>query len=200
MVYIVLGCCGFLLACLIDHPRLSRIRGARFAISIPAFTMLGYSVVKVAVSPDRFIIPVGISWAAWIFTAAFFLLFMYSQFVEIPFRQAYLSCDVGRRDLVKTGTYALTRHPGVIWAALWLGCMIVATGSKLLLLAYPVWMLMDAVWVGIQDKYYFPRTFPGYDEYKKEVPMLLPTRASIKRCVETLRIRREESLDEHSHR
>jgi hypothetical protein len=29
--------------------------------------------------------------------------------------------------------------------------------------------------------------FPGYEQYKRETPMLIPTRESIARCIKTLR-------------
>jgi protein-S-isoprenylcysteine O-methyltransferase Ste14 len=89
--------------------------------------------------------------------------------------------------LVKTGTYALVRHPGVLWFGLFLLALVGVSRSKLLLIAAPLWFLLDVLWVWIQERFYFNQMFPGYEQYKRETPMLIPTRESIVRCVKTLR-------------
>lgn len=81
--------------------------------------------------------------------------------------------------MIKTGTYALVRHPGVIWYTLFLIALLLISSSQLLLIALPIWVFMDVLYVIIQDKFYFPHMFPGYEEYKKETPMLIPTRKSL---------------------
>jgi len=80
--------------------------------------------------------------------------------------------------LIKTGTYALVRHPGVIWYVLFLIALLLISRSRLLLIALPIWVFMDVLYVFIQEKFYFPHMFPGYGEYKKETPMLIPNRKS----------------------
>jgi len=81
--------------------------------------------------------------------------------------------------LIKTGTYALVRHPGVIWYVLFLIALLLVSRSKLFLIAAPIWIFMDILYVFVQEKFYFSRMFPGYGEYKKETPMLIPTRKSL---------------------
>jgi len=113
-------------------------------------------------------------------------LLVYSIFLEIPFKQTYAMNGVGDK-LVKTGTYALVRHPGVLWFGLFLTALIVVSRSKLLLIAAPLWFLLDVSWVWIQERLYFNQMFPGYEQYRRETPMLIPTRESITRCMKTLR-------------
>jgi protein-S-isoprenylcysteine O-methyltransferase Ste14 len=112
-------------------------------------------------------------------------LLIYSLFIEIPFKQTYTMSGVGDR-LVKTGTYALTRHPGVLWLGLFLLALLAVSRSRLLLIAAPLWFALDLLLVWVQDRFYFPRMFPGYSQYRRETPMLIPTRSSIVRCIKTL--------------
>jgi protein-S-isoprenylcysteine O-methyltransferase Ste14 len=117
----------------------------------------------------------------------FTILLVYSILIEIPFRRTYLQKGAGDI-LVTTGTYALTRHPGVLWLAVCLIGMFLATGTRLLIIAIPVWVIIDTLYVLIQDRYYFPRQFgKAYDDYKMTVPMLIPTLKSIRRCLKTVR-------------
>lgn len=185
MIYVALGVGGFLIAMFFDHPRIERIRWAKLTIGVVAFGLLGYALVMAAAHPDRFDFVRAVSYVGWVLAVIFFLLFLYSVFIEIPFSKAYLG--KGRESsVVKTGTYALTRHPGVIWYALMLVFLTLATGSKILAYASPIWILMDVVWVYLEDRFYFVKTILGYDQYKKEVPMLIPTAQSLRRCLQTL--------------
>ncbi len=55
-----------------------------------------------------------------------------------------------------------------------------------MLLAAPIWFLMDILYVWVEEHFYFHKMFPGYGIYRQQTPMLLPTRASIRRCWQTL--------------
>ena len=100
----------------------------------------------------------------------------------------YAEQGVGDK-LVTTGTYALVRHPGVLWYAIFLVGMILASGRWLALLAAPVWLLIDVLHVWIQEKVFFNQMSPEYEQYKQQTPMLIPTRRSIARCLQTFRVR-----------
>lgn len=199
MIHVALGVVGFAVAFAFDHPRVDRTRWAKLPIGLIAFGLLGYSLVMVTANPSKFAFPLALSVVAWALTAIFALLFIYSVFIEIPFNQAYLGGG-GPLRVVKTGTYAITRHPGVLWVLAGLACLILASGSKLLLIASPIWLLMDVIWVCLQDRFYFPKTICGYEDYKREVPMLIPTRASIRRGVSTLGRRNEDGMEVTSGR
>ena len=61
------------------------------------------------------------------------------------------------------------------------------TGSKTLLFALPVWSAVDIIYIVLQERFIFIKMFgEEYREYQQEVPILIPTRKSIKRCVSTL--------------
>jgi protein-S-isoprenylcysteine O-methyltransferase Ste14 len=116
-------------------------------------------------------------------------LALYSLVIELPARHTYLGPGAADQ-LVTTGAYALTRHPAVLWFALFLGGLVIANRSQALLMAAPVWLGLDVVYVWLQDRYLFPRQFKDYARYRAQTPMLLPTARSIRRCWQTLAQRR----------
>ena len=121
-----------------------------------------------------------LSWAAM----------FYSIFVEIPLRKAWL--EQGHTDeLVTTGTYALARHPGVIWFTFAIVFTALATRSKRLLLAAPVMVAGDVGHVAFQDRYVLPEVFgDAYERYQGTTPFLVPTPRSFRRFVGTMPGRR----------
>ena len=112
------------------------------------------------------------------------LLLVYSLFLEIPFAKTYVGEGVGDQ-LITTGTYALVRHPGVLWLALFLLALVLVSGSRLLLIAAPAWIAADVLYVWLQEKLFLREVFPGYEAYRQETPMLLPSWKSMGRCYKT---------------
>jgi protein-S-isoprenylcysteine O-methyltransferase Ste14 len=102
-----------------------------------------------------------------------FLGMLYSIGVEIPLRRAWI--NRGHLDeLVTSGTYSISRHPGVLWAAVWIPSAAVGAGSRDLLLWWPVLLAADILHVWIQDRFFLPRAFGGaYHAYQREVPFLI---------------------------
>jgi protein-S-isoprenylcysteine O-methyltransferase Ste14 len=83
--------------------------------------------------------------------------------------------------------YALARHPGVTWFTLFILSLILVSKSKLLLIAAPIFILLDIFLVILQDKFFFRRMFADYDKYQRETPMLLPNKKSINVFIRDLR-------------
>jgi hypothetical protein len=46
---------------------------------------------------------------------------------------------------------------------------------------------MDVLHVWVQQRVFFGRMSPGYEQYKREMPMLISTPANIARCWQSLR-------------
>ncbi len=180
MIYIILGVCTFLVAYWFDFVSFKKIPLAKLILGGTAGFLGIYSLAMVCLRTERLNLPGYLSFLGWflLFVSAFLLLF--SLFWEIPLGKTYLVKGVGD-ELIKTGTYALVRHPGVIWYTLFLIALLLISSSQLLLIALPIWIFMDILYVFIQEKFYFSRMFPGYEEYKKETPMLIPTRRSFVR-------------------
>ena len=111
---------------------------------------------------------------------------VYCLFFALPFAETYQDTD-GPPAVCDRGVYALCRHPGVL-------CML---GMYLFwgLGALPATMLrnglifsgFNTVYVCFQDRMTFPRTFPDYPDYQKNVPFLIPTGASIRAAWRTRR-------------
>jgi protein-S-isoprenylcysteine O-methyltransferase Ste14 len=78
------------------------------------------------------------------------------------------------RELTTTGPYAYTRNP------LYLGSILMAAGFALALLSWPVALLLAIGFVVIyvpviaSEERYLRATFPGFDEYCRHVPRLIP--------------------------
>ena len=109
----------------------------------------------------------------------------YSIMIEIPFRKGWI--EQGHTDeLVTSGTYALTRHPGVLWYTIAVFAAAVATRSRRLLTAAPLLVLGDVAHVKFQDAVVLPAVFgEAYREYQRHTPFVVPTLESIRRFVRT---------------
>ncbi len=185
MGHILLGVLAFLIAFFFDLAAIKRIPYLKQIIGLVSVSLFGYSLLAACLAPVRLRLPEWLSRVGWLFLPVSVFLLVYSLFLEIPFRQTYAADGVGDK-LVKTGTYALVRHPGVPWFALFLASLVLVSRSRLLLVAAPVWLFMDVLYVWIQERFYFTKMFPGYEQYKRETPMLIPNKESIARCVKTL--------------
>jgi len=186
MGYILIGSLAFLIAFSFDLVSMKGFPYLKQIIGLVSASLFGYSLLAVCLAPGKLPLPNWLSWVGWPLFLTSALLLFYSLFWEIPFQQTYMDAGVGDR-LVKTGTYALVRHPGVLWLAFLLLALILVSRSRLLLLAAPLWIFLDVLYVWIQERFFFGRMFVGYAQYKRETPMLLPTPASIVRCWQSLR-------------
>jgi hypothetical protein len=63
---------------------------------------------------------------------------------------------------------------------------ILVSKSSLMFVAAPIYIVLNTLLVVIQDKFFFPRMFAGYDIYQQETPMLVPNRRSINAFIESL--------------
>ncbi len=186
MLYIALGSLGFLVIHVFDIVSLKRVPGAKPVTWIVGSGLLVYSVTMVCLTPDKLPLPIWSTWLGWALLSISFFLLIYSLFINLPFRKTYVATGVGDK-LVKTGLYALVRHPGVPWLILVTLSLILVSRSSLMLIASPIWILLDILLVAIQDKFFFGRMFAGYDTYRRETPMLVPNRRSISAFINSLK-------------
>jgi len=185
VAYILLGAAGFLALLLFDWADSRGLKKVKPPVMIGAWGLFLFAFVTVVASPDRFSVSIGLRIAGGFFSLVFFSLFIYSLLLEIPFSQTYVGKE-GERRVVATGTYALVRHPGVIWFLLFHLSFVLVVGSRLLLIAVPFWTGMNIVLVTIEDKVFFLKTFgDSYRQYQQNVPFLVPTPGSIRQCIAT---------------
>lgn len=121
-----------------------------------------------------------------IFTAiVFFLLLIYSLFFALSFSETYRKNELGR-NAYTNGVYALCRHPGVLWlGGLYLSLWgITGNFSGGFFFLAMIWY--DFLYIMVQDFWTFPHTFCNYEAYRTSTPFLLPTPASIRKCIRTI--------------
>ena len=91
-------------------------------------------------------------------------------------------------ELVTDGTYALARHPGVIWYTCWVVFTALATRSWRLLAAAPILVAGDVGHVAFQERAVLTKEFgQAYREYQRSTPFVVPTGASVRRFLDGLR-------------
>jgi protein-S-isoprenylcysteine O-methyltransferase Ste14 len=88
--------------------------------------------------------------------------------------------------LINTSFYALIRHPGFYFLALLLASIILISRSKLLLIASLLWEPLDLTLIFLDDTYTYRRMFPDYDQYRRETPMLFPSRKSLRHFLDSI--------------
>jgi len=189
MIYVLIGAVGFLLVYTLDWLSLKNVPAIKRLVGVMTACLLIYATVMVCISPPKLDLPIIILPLGICLALVSFLLLIYSLFIEIPFHSTYVEKGVGTR-LITTGTYALTRHPGVLWLGLFYISLALIFPSTTMFIAIIVWLIMDVILVILQDSIFFPRMFPGYDNYKKRTPFLIPTRQSISACLKTIHARK----------
>ena len=186
MTGICLGAAAFVVIFWVDCASLKGIHFVKPVLWMAggALFMAGLAVT-VRDSP-RVMLPVPLPLLGWVLAGVFSLLLAYSLFVEIPLASAYVRSG-GPSRLVTQGTYALCRHPGVLWLTGVLAGVFLGRGSLWMLLALPVWIGCDVLYVVLQERLFFAEMFGSeYGRYRRGVPMLLPTRRSIRQCARTI--------------
>ncbi len=190
MIYIAVGCLGFLVIHLFDVVSLKRWPGLKPVTWLLGGGLLVYALVTVSLQPNQLPLPTWATWSGWVLLITSLLLLIFSLFVNLPFRKTYISAGVSNK-LITTGLYALVRHPGVHWFILVMIALILVSRSSLLLIAAPIFILLDIILVIFQDKFFFGRMFDSYESYRRETPMLVPNRQSINAFVFSLKQRLE---------
>jgi protein-S-isoprenylcysteine O-methyltransferase Ste14 len=67
----------------------------------------------------------------------------------------------------------------VHWFTLTMLALILVSASRLMLIAAPIWVGLDVILVAIQDRFFFGKMFAGYEQYRRQTPMLIPNRQSL---------------------
>lgn len=186
MIYIVLGGLGFLVIHLLDIVSIKRIPGIKPLILSSGNGLLVYSTIMICLAPAKLTLPAWSIWLGWILLPVCLFMLIYSLFINLPFAKTYVTTGVGKR-LINSGLYALVRHPWMHWLGLLLAALVLASSSRLMLIAAPIWLVLEIGLVAIQDRFFFGRMFAGYDSYRKQTPMFIPNRRSISAFINSLK-------------
>lgn len=183
-LYIAAGLSGFALLHLFDFVSLKRLPFLKPMVWGLGSVLWLYSLIMLATGTDKIDLVPPISTLGWTIAFVFGIAFFHALFISLPFTGTYVAKGVGNV-MVTTGLYAMMRHPGVLLLSLALIGLSLGTGSVGLIIATPLWIIADVILVYLQDRYVFPRMFPGYTAYQKRTPMLIPTRNSIREYFRT---------------
>jgi protein-S-isoprenylcysteine O-methyltransferase Ste14 len=186
MLYIIIGAIGFVVVHIFDLVAIKRIPKLKPFVWCVGCGLLIYSLVMICRYPVKVVLPAWSTWLGWGVLAISATSLIHSLFISLPFRKTYVDTGVGDK-LVKTGPYALVRHPGILWFPLFMLSLILISSSSLLLIAAPTFIALDIALVVIQDKFIFGRMFHGYERYRRETPMLLPNKKSISAFLRSFR-------------
>ncbi len=194
MSYVLLGGLGFLIGYLLELALVQRLPFVKPVLGIVAGGLLVFALGMTSLHGARFWLPTWLTiLGGGLFPLASFLL-VYSLFLELPFRRTYVNAGRVPR-LMTVGTYALVRHPTVLWYGLLLVSILLISRSLTLLAALPLWLGLDILWVVLQERFSLPRTFPNYQRYQLVTPMLIPNRESVRVCLASLRSSGEAEAD-----
>jgi protein-S-isoprenylcysteine O-methyltransferase Ste14 len=184
MIYVLTGSIAFVLFFMFDYCKMKKVNVGRNLASLSGVTLFLYSVVMTVSSSVKVYIPIIIRLTSVVMLAPAVALLIYSLFLELPFRSTYADKKYNN-SLVDTGTYALCRHPGVLWLFLTLMFLALLSGATLTAIGGVVWTVVNIIYVYLQEKVFFCSMFEGYREYQKTTPMLIPNKNSLKRCFES---------------
>ncbi len=128
----------------------------------------------------------GILRAAWLdrragwtlyllFTAVFLVLLIYTLFFALPFDSTYCQEADGHK-VCRSGMYGWCRHPGIWWFFGCFACMGLACADVDKLFCGLGLSFFNLLYAWYQDKWIFPQEFSDYEDYRNEVPFLIPWR------------------------
>ena len=186
MISLLLGIAAFGLYLLYDINSYTRKLGF-----VHSFFLLGTVLLAIATALDVWAAVKAGAFSGWldivllIGAAAFFVALIYSLFFALPFQETYTEQE-GSGRVYSGGVYALCRHPGILCffgMYLLLGLAALPTG---MILNCVIFSLLDLGYAWFQDRVTFPKTFCDYTVDQKNVPFLIPTKASIRMAKKTL--------------
>ncbi len=197
MVVILIGMGALLLLLVSDWADCEGRRGMRILAAAFSLALLLSAAVALIARPERLALPLWARVPAAFAAALFLFLLVSSLFLEIQLAEG----PDGERPLYTRGTYALVRHPGVLWLALFQVFLALAIQSQPLLVAAPFWTAANVALVAAEDRVFFPRLFgDAYLQYRRNVPFLLPNISSIKNCIKTYSIKKVKNKAEEAPR
>ncbi len=175
MIYVVLGALAFALFVLFDVKKAQGARLAFFWFVVGALLLFVSTVMLLAPALTGVRAPWRVVFG--VLAVGWFAVYLYVLFGALPAKQTYGEGDL---TVVKTGPYALCRHPGG-WCFLFLyGCLYLFAGGTEMLLGAILFPALNFLYIWVEDTYLFPQYISGYADYQREVPFLLPNRRSIR--------------------
>lgn len=181
LIFIVIGVVSFLLMYCYDFSTVCmKHEAGRVFFPAGAAGLVASTAVLVLRSLDS--CAEGIFFAAASAAAVLFaLLLIYTLFFALPADEAYSGKRNGMSQVCRTGMYSVCRHPGMLWFAGFYMCTAFALNSAVFWRASIIFIIMDFVYIVLQDLFIFPLQFADYAEYRRSTPFLIPRVRGIRR-------------------
>ena len=181
MMYLLPGILGFVAFCLFDVNKIrwrSKVLNVFFALGAALVLLSTLLCIPDVSLRDLLSEPKGCLALTGLLLSGLGLV--YVLFFALPFESTYTESDA--LPLVDRGAYALCRHPGFwMFGLFYFFLWQFFTGSRLFA-GFVLYTACNFLYVCVQDRYIFPRYIGGYDDYKRSVPFLIPTRESVKKA------------------
>ncbi len=188
ILYLVIGIFGFISLLLFDVLSLCNKKYSKYIFGISGFLLIFVSSIMIILNYSHFLeIDNVFRFIALFFALASLVLLIYSVFIEVGKKTYKVENE---HALVTTGTYALTRHPGVLWMLLLYIFGAIFFQNLLAIYAALTWTLVNIAYVSIQEHFIFHKIFDNYDKYRESTPMILPNFDSIEKFITTKNWRR----------
>ncbi len=188
MIYLGIGILGFVLLLFFDLCSLCNKNYLKYFFGILGFLLISLSTLLIVVDFSSYLEINSLFRAISLVLAVISLiLLIYSVFIEVGHKTYKLKNE---HSLVTNGTYALTRHPGVLWMLLLYIFGAIFFQNLLAIYAALIWTLANIVYVTIQERLIFHKIFDNYDKYRESTPMLFPSYQSIGKFITTKNWRR----------
>lgn len=187
-LYLIIGIFGFVLLLIFDILSLRKKKYLKYLFGISGFLLIFVSSIMIVVYHSSILEIDSIFRIISLFLALISLtLLIYSVFIEVGKKTYQVENE---HALITSGTYALTRHPGVLWMLLLYIFGAIFFQNLLAIYAALIWTLANIVYVSIQERFIFHKIFDNYDKYRESTPMILPNIDSIEKFITTKNWRR----------
>lgn len=187
MIYIILGVVAYILFALYDiNSVIFRNKLLSWSFFAGTILLAAATAAVIAACGQRIVWDPFRTGICGAIAAVFLILLIYTLFFALPFKATYLKAEAPPK-VIRSGVYALCRHPGVLWLIGFYLFMGLALSVPLIYMAAAIFSGMDILYVVLQDRWTFMKSFSDYGDYKKDTPFLIPNLKSMKRCIQTLR-------------
>lgn len=173
----LLGILGFLFLFGFDILSMKHKRTGKYIMMILGITSIVMGSIFITQRDTTMILPTSINILFGVMTVLFLMLLVYSVVIEVG-DNTYQYHNIPK--LVTTGTYSLSRHPGVLWLfGVYFG-LAMTFESTGLLIASVVFTVTNIAYVYAQEQLIFVHIFKEYPQYQNSTPFILPSVSSIK--------------------
>ncbi len=190
---LIFGIFGFLFFLLFDFMMIHKKTKIMYLFLVLGLGLFLHSTFVLINSSWSMSIPLGLRIISLGLSLLFFILVIYSVFIEV----GIFALRKQSSKLVTSGTYALVRHPGVLWLFLAYLFLSLYFERPWLLIASFIWTIVNALYVFTQEHWILPKLFHDYEIYKQKTPMLIPNKGSLKRFLTSRNGGENENVTRH---